>query len=269
MATAQLALGQADEAVNLLATFVEDPTKNRIPAEPTLASLYGQACIARFDRLTGDVSDPRKMTESMFSESSAGSEPDVLLEPLKDAAGCSATANEPFDRIARLSLSSHPAAAAAEESVRQLRLAGTQGAHFLNVLGMHALFMKRLDEARSWLEQANAQARGKNPMILNNLATAIVRGGGDNNDRALQLANETLVILPEHPDALSTRGEIYVAMERGQDAVADLTESLKLRSHSAELHRLLEQAYTSLPDLQMAEEHRQRASDLEAAQVVH
>ncbi len=269
MATAQLALGQADEAMNLLATFAEDPTKNRIPAEPTLASLYGQACIARFDKLTGYVSDPRKLTESMFSESSVGSEPDVLLQLLQDAASCSATANQAVDRIARLSLSSHPAAAGAEESVRQLRLEGMQAVQVLNVLGMHALVMRRFDKARSWLEQANAQARGKDPMILNNLATAIVRGGGDRNDRALQLANETLVILPDHPDALSTRGEIYVAMERWQDAVADLTESLKLRSNSAELHRLLEKAYTGLPDLQMAEEHRQRASELEAAQVAH
>ena len=268
MATAQLALGQADEAQNLLATFAEDPAKNRIPADPALASLYGQTCIACFDKLTGYVSDPRKMTESMFSESAASPEPGLLLELLKDAAGCSATANQAVDRIARLSLSSHPAAAGAEELVRELRLEGTQGAQVLNVLGMYALVMKRFDKARTWLEQANAQARRKDPMILNNLATAIVRSGGD-NDRALQLANETLVILPDHPDALSTRGEIHVAMERWQDAVADLTESLKLRSQSAELHRLLEKAYTGLPDPQMAEKHRQRASELDAAKVAH
>jgi tetratricopeptide (TPR) repeat protein len=183
--------------------------------------------------------------------------------------GCSATANQAVDRMARLSLSSHPAAAGAEELVRELRLEGTQGAQVLNVLGMYALVMKRFDKAKIWLEQANAQARRKDPMILNNLATAIVRSGGDDNDRALQLANETLVILPDHPDALSTRGEIYVAMERWQDAIADLTESLKLRSQSAELHRLLEMAYTGLPDPQMAEKHRQRAAELEAAQVAH
>jgi tetratricopeptide (TPR) repeat protein len=269
MATAQLGLAQADEAKRLLAAFAEDPAKNRIPADPALASLYGQACIACFDKLTGYVSDPRQMTESMFLESSTSLEPDVLLELLQDAAGCSATANQAVDRIARLSLSSHPAAEGAEELVRQLRLEGTQGAQVLNILGMHALVMKRFDKARIWLEQANAQTRGKDPMILNNLATAIVRGGKYNNDLALQLANETLVIVPDHPDALSTRGEIYVAMERWQDAVADLTESLKLRSNSAELHRLLEKAYTGLPDLQMAEKHRQRASELEAAQVAH
>lgn len=50
---------------------------------------------------------------------------------------------------------------------------------------------------------------------------------------------------------------------------ADLTESLKFRKNSAELHRLLETAYTGLPDPQMAEEHRQRAIELEAALVAH
>lgn len=109
-------------------------------------------------------------------------------------------------------------------------------------------------------------------MILNNLALAILRdtvAEGDKFDRALQLANQTLVILPDHPDVLSTRGEIYVAMKSWQDAVADLTESLKFRKNSAELHRLLETAYTGLPDPQMAEEHRQRAIELEVALVAH
>jgi predicted Zn-dependent protease len=100
-------------------------------------------------------------------------------------------------------------------------------------------------------------------MVLNNLATAIIRGRGDTNDRALRLANETLVILPNHPDVLATRGEIYIVMERWTDAIADLTESVKLRRNSVEVHRLLEKAYTGLPDLEMAENHRQRASDLE------
>jgi predicted Zn-dependent protease len=100
-------------------------------------------------------------------------------------------------------------------------------------------------------------------MILNNLATAIIRGGGDSNDRALQLANETLALLPDHPDALSTRGEVYVAMERWSDAIADLTQSLQHRAQSVELHRLLEKAYLGINDTQMAAEHGKRAEELE------
>ena len=272
MARAQLALGQIEEAKNLLATFAEDPTKNGIPAEPELASLYGQACLAGFDKLTGYTNDRRKTAEFIFSESSASLAPDVLLQLLQDAVGCNATTNEAIDRIARLSLSSHPAALGAEELVRRLRLEGAQGSQVLNLLGMHAMVMQRFDKATTWLELANAQTRGKEPMILNNLALAILRdtvAEGDKFDRALQLANQTLVILPDHPDVLSTRGEIYVAMKSWQDAVADLTESLKFRKNSAELHRLLETAYTGLPDPQMAEEHRQRAIELEAALVAH
>lgn len=272
IARAQLALGQIEEAQSLLTTFAEDPTKNRIPADPELASIYGQSCIAGFDKLTDYVSDPRKMTAFVFSESSASLAPDVLLKLLQDAANCNATVHLAVERITRLSLASHPAAPGAEELVRQLRLEGTQGSQVLNLLGMHAMRLERFDKATTWLELANAQTRGKEPMILNNLALAILRDHGfrdDKLDRALKLANETLAILPDHPDALSTRGEIYVAMKSWQDAVSDLTESLKLRRNSAELHRLLETAYTGLPDPQMAEEHRQRAIELEAAQVAH
>jgi uncharacterized protein HemY len=81
----------------------------------------------------------------------------------------------------------------------------------------------------------------------------------------LQLANETLILLPDHPDALSTRGEVFVAMERWPDAIADLTQSLHHRAKSAELHRLLEKAYLGISDTQMANDHRKRAEELEAA----
>ena len=55
-----------------------------------------------------------------------------------------------------------------------------------------------------------------------------------------------------------------MALERWPEAIADLTQSLKFRQKSAELHRLLEKAYTGLADPRMAEEHRERAKELEA-----
>jgi len=281
LAEALLASGHPEDARQCLSTFAEDPAISRIPADPALASLYGRACLGAYDQLTRSVEELRRpingvsipVLESRADTAVAGDEaagtpePAVLLELLADAFACRVTTNSAIDRISRLSLSSHPAASGAEEFVRQLRLEGTYGAQVLNLLGMHALLMNRYDKARSYLEQANTQTRGRDPMVLNNLATAIIRGSDGSKDRALQLANETLALLPDHPDALSTRGEVYVAMKRWPEAVADLTESLKLRQKNAELHRLLEKAYTGLPDLQMAEEHRQRAEELEAAAV--
>lgn len=264
LAQALLVAGRLSEVKEQLARFAKAPEISVIPEPPELATLYGQACVAEFDKLTGYKGDPRSgsLRELPSGESNtAGAE--HLLTLLDQAYACTATANQAIDRLSRLSLSAHPAAADADKMLRQLRLDGTHGATVLNLLGMHALMMDRCDKAKVWLEQANLQTRGRDPMILNNLATAIIRGGGDSNDRALQLANETLALLPDHPDALSTRGEVYVAMERWSDAIADLTQSLQHRAQSVELHRLLEKAYLGINDTQMAAEHGKRAEELE------
>lgn len=266
LARALLVAGRISEVKTQLARFAVSPETSAIPEPAELAALYGQASIAEFDLLTGYKRNPLSgdLIAPISADASAA-EPQKLLELLNDAYASVATANQAIDRLSRLSLSTHPAASGADEMLRQLRLEGTHGATVLNLLGMHALMMDRCDKAKVWLEQANLQTRGRDPMVLNNLATAIVRGGGDSKDRALQLANETLTLLPDHPDALSTRGEVYVAMERWPDAIADLTQSLQHRAKSAELHRLLEKAYLGINDPQMATDHRKRAEELEAA----
>ena len=269
LAQALLVAGRISEAKLQLARFAKAPEISAIPEPPELAALYGQACVAEFDQLTGYQGDPRSASlRELTPDKLPAADENQLLELLDDAYACAATANQAIDRLSRLSLSNHPAASSADEMLRQLRLEGTHGVTVLNLLGMHALMMDRCDKAKVWLEQANLQTRGRDPMVLNNLATAIVRGGGDSKDRALQLANETLTLLPDHPDALSTRGEVYVAMERWPDAIADLTQSLQHRAKSAELHRLLEKAYLGINDTQMAADHRKRAEELDAARSV-
>ncbi len=265
LAQTLLVAGRLSEVKTQLSRFAKAPEISAIPESPELAALYGQACVAEFDQLTGYEGDPRSAAlRELTVDQATTADSSQLMELLRDAYACAATANQAIDRLSRLSLSTHPAADDADVMLRQLRLEGTHGATVLNLLGMHALMMDRCDKAKVWLEQANLQTRGRDPMILNNLATAIVRGGRDSNDRALQLANETLNLLPDHPDALSTRGEVYVAMERWSDAIADLTQSLQHRAQSAELHRLLEKAYLGVKDNQMAAEHRKRAEELEA-----
>ena len=103
-------------------------------------------------------------------------------------------------------------------------------------------------------------------MILNNLAIATVRSPNGDPGKALELANRTLDQLPRNPDVLSTRGEIYLALGRWNEAVADLTEALKNRPPNAEIHRLLQKAYSGIPDADMAAEHGRKAAELEAAQ---
>jgi len=72
--------------------------------------------------------------------------------------------------------------------------------------------------------------------------------------------------LPHNPDALSTRGEIYLAIRRWNEDVADLTEAMKNRPPNPKIHRLLQQAFSGIPDADMAAEHARIAAELEAAQ---
>ena len=150
--------------------------------------------------------------------------------------------------------------------IRQLQLEGDFGAEVLNKLGMFALLLNRYPQAQSYLELANARSRGVNPMILNNLAIATLRTDPTAAETALVLANLTLEKLPNNPDALSTRGEIYVALGRWHEGIADLMDALKVRPATSEWHRLLEKAYTQSSDPKMAAEHASRAAELEAVQ---
>lgn len=266
MAEAFLAQGRAEDVRKHLAAFAVDAAGGRVPSDPGLAALYGRSCIDSYDKLTGYREDPRKIDVAAEELAVSKADSETLITLLADALVSPATTALAVNRVARLSLSAHPAAAKAEELVRNLRLEGTQGSQVLNLLGMHALEMKRFDKAQGYLSQANNQTRNQDPMILNNLAIAIIRGGGDSKERALELANRTLAILPDHPDAITTRAEIYVAMERWDDAIADLIQALKLRSDSSLVHRLLEKAYTGLSDLEMAAKHGERAAELESVQ---
>jgi suppressor of tumorigenicity protein 13 len=100
-------------------------------------------------------------------------------------------------------------------------------------------------------------------MVLNNLATALVRGRPNERERALQVAEQTLELIPENADAMATRGEVYVRLGRWNDALKDLTQAIQVRNQSPEIHRLLEETYRALKDEKMADVHRRRAEELD------
>ncbi|MFO0979357.1 MAG: tetratricopeptide repeat protein, partial [Planctomycetaceae bacterium] len=257
---ALLSLERFTEAREILAGFTPTKEKTDIPEDAALSLLYGRACIAEFDKMTGF--SPGASPESPFTFT-LGEDVQVPLNLLRSAIDCPSSTMQGIDRLARLSLSEGPVVEPADAMIRQLRMDNQAGIQALNLLGMHALLMKRYDKAMNWLELANSQARSRNPQILNNLATAIIRGRPNDAAKALQLANQTLELIPDHPDVLSTRGEIYVAQQKWNEAVADLTASLELRPQNPLVHRLLEKAYAGLNDTSMAQEHATRAKAIE------
>ncbi len=271
LAECLLALGRSSEVRTLLVAFAEKPETSRVPSDGRLATLFGQASLAEYDRISGyKVASATDPVASLAGVSvPAGMNGQLAIELLTDGLQSSAVTVLAIDRLARLTLSEHPVAERAEQLVLQLRLEGDFGAKVLNLIGTNALVLKRYEKAKTYLEMANTQLRGRDPMVLNNLATCLVRSTGAGKEslqRALDLANQTLTMLPDHPDALSTRGEILVAMSRWNDAIADLTQSLKLRRNNPEVHRLLEKAYRAINDIPMADEHARKAIELESAQ---
>ena len=265
-AEALLLLGRSSEARTFLLTREENKSTSTSPGNPLLESIYGRSCLAEFDRLTGLKLTNVDLNDFLITEIPPDADRVEMLQLLQEALKCKATVIPAIDRLALLSFSKHPSANDATGIIRHLQLEGDFGAEVLNKLGMFALLLKKYELAQSYLELANARSRGTSPMILNNLAIAMLRANPKAADTALILANQTLEKLPGNPDALSTRGEIYIALGRWHEAIADLMDAMKNRPPLAEWHRLLEKAYTQASDPEMAAEHARKASELEAAQ---
>lgn len=236
--------------------------KNLSSVEDQVLQLYARACLEEFDSITGYSSAAlvkvRKPEDIDFGNAD-GTE---MLQLLQEASRSERSLLSAVERLSRLSLSPHPAAPLAEEATKQLRLNGQTGVLALNMLGMHALLMKRYDRAIGWLEQANSISRSRDPMVLNNLALALVRGRSAEKGRALELSDQALALIPENPEALGTHGEINVSLERWDEALKDLVRSVQTQRNNPEIHQLLETTYRALKDDKMADVHKRLAEEL-------
>lgn len=259
LAETLMAAGQPQDALECL----RDPEAEQdFPqaASPALRGLLGQVCLMLYD---GQIPPDQPIPVNAQS-----TEADIrkLLQLLQGGLASGIHALPAVDRLARLAYSKHPAADSAMELMGQLRASGDPGGQIVLALGSQAILAKDYARAVTWLEQANQQTRGRNPLILNNLAVALVRRAPGDPRRALDLVDQALTLLPEHPDLLSTRGEVLVALERWAEAVADLNRALPQRSDSVLVHQLLERCYTSLGDTQMARQHADSQQRLQSAE---
>lgn len=212
------------------------------------SQLYCRVNLALYDR---------KLKESGFSE------PAEAITILNHAFETKLQTASVISRLARLSYRDDEFAAPAEEALTRLLTTGTLTPVVYNLLGTMALELEKPDKAVRYLERALSLGQ-KNPMVMNNLAVALVRGSVKDLDRALKLANDMLEIIPENPDALSTRGEIYVAMLRWEDARADLERALQEQPNSRTVRGLLIPVYEALDELPLANEHRRFIEAIDA-----
>jgi len=200
--------------------------------------LYTRANLALFDeRLEADT----------FTDTD---EPMQLLDAALIGNGLSLAV---IERLAKLSCSDNRLSTVADQRLTQLLAEGKANAHVYNLVGSQALTNSDAGKAKRYLERAYS-LDPRNPMVLNNLALAVIRddSAGEleavNSERALRLANDALEVLPEHPDVLSTRGEVFIVQQRWEDARRDLEVALPKRLQSANIRRLLVRVFNALGD---------------------
>ena len=157
-----------------------------------------------------------------------------------------------------------PLARRADALMLELRSEGTLAVSVLNIAGMEAMLRKQPQQAIEYLEMGNVLAERKDPLILNNLAVAILKAPERDLRKALQCSVQALELVPEHPDLLATQGEILLIMGRAADAVTELQKSLREDSSNSQTHLLIAEAYERLKLKQKAEEHRELATSLNA-----
>lgn len=248
--------------------------KSQIPEDTEAATVYGSACIAEFDQntqLTGRIvtldSDamPQIPDRATARKLIALLKNAVMSGPVSDN---DAAALQAIDRLARITLSRSHGSRDAEQLLTSLRAEGIHTLEILNTLSARALAMDEYDQAVKWLEIANGIAEEKNPAILNNLAIAEVRSTPARPIEALKHVNQSLSILPDHPDILSTRGEVYIALNDWNSAMEDLRKSLAMRPDRPTVHRLMAQTCTASGQIQEARVHQLQAERLERGTAV-
>lgn len=273
LARTLLLLKKPTQARELLVN-AEASAESRVPVNREAAAVYGLACVAEFDEKTALVGKITTLDSEAMPLIADRATAKPLIQLLNDAvrsgpvSESDAAALQAIDRLSRLALSRVPGAKDADELLTNLRAEGIHTLEILNTLSARSLALERYDLAVKWLEIANSIAEEKNPAILNNLAVAEVRSTPSRPVDALKHVNQSLKIMPNHPDILSTRGEIYVALNDWNSAMEDLRTSLALRPDRPAVHRLMAQTCTASGQIQEARVHQLQAERLERATTV-
>lgn len=236
-----LAASRFQEALTMLqaapeAAVAADKQANR------RSVLISRACIELYDQ---------------SAQSRQLSEDSLLL--LDQAVAASSVSLGIIERLVRLSCSDSDLSQAADGRLTRILANGDATAGVYNLVGTSALGSDDLPKAKRYLERAYSLNQ-QDPMVLNNLAVALVRGADESSvaadsKRALTLIDTALTILPQQPDVLSTRGEVLIAQERWEDARRDLEVALSQRQKSANIRRLLVQVFEALEEPALAAEH--------------
>jgi tetratricopeptide (TPR) repeat protein len=256
-------LRRSDEASALFLELQDAQLLEAVSRSPAALTSRGLAYVAEFDRICGLRIPLVSLELPGDPVIPPGASVEQLIAMLLAATESGTAAVPAIDRLARLVIADGAGTLEAEQALTNLRVDGRHSLLVLNSLSARALSARKYDRSVVWLEVADALARGQNPIILNNLAVAMVRSTPPTPERALDYVERSLVLLPENPDLLSTRAEIYLARNNLRAAIADLEKSVQVRPDRPTTHRLLATTYEATGKGDLARHHHQEAVRLE------
>ena len=218
----------------------------KLTSDPQLLDAGGEALVAWSNRIkTSEPATPinlvRRM-ELLVQASKVAARNGVVAEALTQAAvECASNSDKQV------------------QTLRQALLRGISPSSVHFVTGTVELLNGDIEKANMHLEQA-AKDNANLPGLLNNMAVAMYQMDNPQLDRALTLVNAALERLPNHPYIRETRGQILLRMKKYQDAIRDLEFAVGVQELAKNVHLSLVDAYTSIGQADLAEEHRQLAA---------
>lgn len=213
----------------------------------------GQACVDRYRQLLSDKDfDDAELAMKLLTEALATNTAGYMV----------------IDLLADQVITNGRFVDESDKLLNRLLANGVANADIYHMLGMKALIANNCSRAKVYLNRS-VSLNGSNPIVLNNLALAIVRDESvskDDAQDALRLANQVLEILPGNADGLSTRGEVLIALERWEEARADLESSIRGKKSNITTRELLIRVFEALDEPGLAAEHGRILGELRAAQ---
>ncbi|MCA9064705.1 MAG: tetratricopeptide repeat protein [Planctomycetaceae bacterium] len=220
-----------------------------------LQELYGRTCLIQYERLVPAGSDP----------SASDATADELIRLLEAAVQTRAVSTIAADRLASLRYSSHAASESAAGLLNTMIASSRVSADILNIVASRALTAEDYKTARASLEQVYSYLRGRqNPMVYNNLAIVLVRDENPDPERALELVNAALKIVPDNADLIATHGEVLLALGKPDEAYGLLLQAKERRPDNTEILELLKRICTDKGDTGLAEEFEKQIQRIQS-----
>jgi tetratricopeptide (TPR) repeat protein len=166
-------------------------------------------------------------------------------------------------RVAEIAVAPGEAGERAIKAINKVIVEGNAPTIVHLVLGINASRVGKENAAQTHFELAN-RASPNTPVTLNNLAFVLASQRNPDLPRALSLVDRAIELNPQLIEIYDTRGQIFIAMERWVDGIADLERALRGgASDQARIHHSLAKAYAATENETLAAMHESKAAQLD------